>query len=71
MLPTLLHSLTPTLLAIQAGGGGSFSGGGGSGGGDSGGGFAGWILYYLIQLVFRAPLIGIPLLLLLSSSWRR
>ncbi|MFT5079840.1 MAG: putative tellurite resistance protein B-like protein [Planctomycetota bacterium] len=64
MLPTLLHSLTPTLLAIQAGGGGSFSGGGGSGGGDSGGGFAGWILYYLIQLVFRAPLIGIPLLLL-------
>lgn len=62
-----LHSLTPILLFVQAGGGGSFSGGGGGGssfGGGSGGGSDGWIFFYLIELVFRAPLIGIPLLVL-------
>jgi hypothetical protein len=48
------------LIALQAGGGGSFgSGGGGSGDGEG----IGYLFYFLIRLVMEAPLIGIPVLI--------
>lgn len=49
----------------RAGGGNSFGGGsgGGSYGGSSGGGGDGLAFYFLIQLVIRYPLIGIPILI--------
>ena len=49
----------------RAGGGGRFNDGGGGGGGSGGGGSGGGaILYLLINLAFRYPLIGVPLLIL-------
>ena len=67
-------SLLDPLLDLQAGGGGSFGtgggggfgGGGGSFGGGSGGGVDGGLIYLLIRLVVEAPLIGIPLVLVLA-----
>lgn len=63
----MLATLSWTLM--QAGGGGGFGGGGGGGGGFGGGGGDGdglfWILYMLFRLVVRAPLIGIPVVIVL------
>jgi uncharacterized tellurite resistance protein B-like protein len=62
-----LYSLCFALLDPQAGGGGSFGGGGGGGsnfGGDGDG--LGFLLYYLIRLAIEAPLIGIPLLIVVA-----
>lgn len=62
----LVSCLTVDVLFAQAGGGGSFGGGssGGGGGGSSGGGDGmGWILFQLIRLALRYPVIGVPLLI--------
>ncbi|MCB9680966.1 MAG: Tim44 domain-containing protein [Alphaproteobacteria bacterium] len=70
--------LTALCLAADAdarvGGGHSFSsGGGGSGGGSyggGGGGGGGELVYLLLQLVFRYPMVGIPLVLvLIGVAW--
>ncbi len=52
--------LLPSAAAARAGGGQSYGGDGGGGGG--GGDGLGYLFFWLIQLAFRQPLIGIPLL---------
>ncbi len=54
----------------RAGGGDGYSGGGsfGSSASSNGGSGDGFILYLLIQLVFRHPLIGIPLLIVFVAA---
>ncbi|MBN1434145.1 TIM44-like domain-containing protein [Candidatus Fermentibacterales bacterium] len=50
-------------LALARVGGGQRYGGGSSGGGGGGGDGFGIIFYYLIQLAFRYPVVGVPLLI--------
>lgn len=69
MLPDPLLLVADAIPDLQAGGGGSFGTGGGggggfSGGGHSGGGGGGGLIYLLLRLVIEAPLIGVPLLIL-------
>ena len=52
---------------FSGGGGGGFSVGGGSGGGDGGGEF----IYLLIWLVFKHPVIGVPLLIVAGFIFYR
>lgn len=61
LVATLLAAATPALARL--GGGEGYSGGGGSGGGGGGGGGAAVeaIVRLLLWLVFRHPVIGIPL----------
>src|SRR5215204_6320388 len=67
LIPLLL--LLPAVAGARPGGGEGYSGGGDSGGGSSGGGGGGdgdggfiWLLIELwFRFVFRYPLIGIPL----------
>lgn len=71
LLPVLLLpvlSLLPAIALARAGGGEDYRSGGDSGGGD---GASGEILFYLIQLAFRYPKVGIPLLLVVGFvMWR-
>jgi uncharacterized membrane protein YebE (DUF533 family) len=77
---TALILLLPLLAWARAGGGGHYGGGGShgySGGGGYGGGYSGngdgsgiwYILYWLIELLFRYPRVGVPLLLLFIAWW--
>ncbi|MDF1797987.1 MAG: TIM44-like domain-containing protein [Planctomycetota bacterium] len=63
----MLNDLILTL--AQAGGGGSFGSGGGGGGGgfggSDGGGDLGGLVYLLIHLILRVPIVGIPLAILI------
>lgn len=56
--------LLPADAFARAGGGQSYGGGGGGGGGGGigGGDGIGYLVFWLIQLAFRQPLIGVPLL---------
>ncbi|HYU30640.1 MAG TPA: TIM44-like domain-containing protein [Thermoanaerobaculia bacterium] len=71
LVPLFLISLLlllPAIAVARPGGGEGYSGGGDSGGGGDGGGDGGliWLLLQLwFQLVFRHPLIGIPLTILI------
>lgn len=58
----MLNDLILTL--AQAGGGGSFGSGSGGGGGGGGDGMGG-LIYLLIHLIIRVPIIGIPLAILI------
>ena len=58
-----LALLVCEVVFARAGGGGGYSGGGGGRGGSSGGGGGGDLIGLLIMLVFRYPLIGVPLLI--------
>src|SRR6185437_5114496 len=66
ILSALALLLLPAIAFARAGGGEGYHGGGGGGGhgGGGGGGGDGWIIYYLIQLLFTHPLIGIPVLII-------
>jgi tellurite resistance protein len=58
-----LFVFLPAVCWARAGGGEGYSGGGGGGHGGGGDGGGGFIIYLLIQLIFRYPIIGIPLLI--------
>ena len=57
----------------RPGGGHTFSGGGsshsGGGRGNGGGGDGGALVWLLVQLVFRQPTIGVPLLVIVAVGW--
>lgn len=56
-----LLAVLPSPAYARAGGGQSFGGDGGGGGGGGGDGL-GYLVFWLVQLAFRQPLIGVPLL---------
>ena len=63
---------TPEAAWARAGGGEGYSGGGDGGGGGGGGGGGhgnggGALIYLLFQLVFRYPVIGIPVLIIVIA----
>ena len=58
--------LTVTAAWARVGGGGGFSGGGGGDGGDDGAGLVFALVRILFWLVFRHPLIGIPVVIVVA-----
>lgn len=71
-------AVDPQSALARAGGGEGYSGGGGHGGGGGGGdggggghGGGGVIIWLLFQLIFRYPIIGIPLLILIVVLYFR
>ncbi len=56
-----LAALLAQDVLAQGGGGGSYSGGRGGGGGGGDGDGLGFLIYFLIRLIIDAPVIGIPL----------
>ena len=65
LLLSALLCLVPEASTARVGGGEGFSSGGGNGGAGIGSGGSGdaFILFYLVQLAFRHPVIGIPVLI--------
>ena len=65
LLIGVVFLLDPASAWARMGGGEGFSSGGGSGGGSFGSGGSGdaFFLYFLFQLAFRHPVLGIPLLI--------
>ena len=59
-----LPFLATTAALARVGGGGGFSDGGGGGGGDDGAGLVFALVRFLLWLVFRHPLIGIPVVVI-------
>jgi len=60
----LVVAATASVAFARGGGGGNFGGGDGGGGGGGGGGDGlGFLIWLLLRLCFRYPLIGVPLLI--------
>ena len=65
----LVVCLAPDLVLARPGGGGTFSGGGSSGGGGGGGGGEIELVFFLIQLIFEWPEVGIPVTVLVIVAY--
>lgn len=65
LLFSILLCLVPEAVTARVGGGEGYSSGGGAGGSGIGSGGSGdaFILFYLVQLAFRYPAIGVPVLI--------
>ena len=74
LLASLGWLLCAALAAARPGGGHSYSGGGShssghSGGGGSGGSGDGELVWFAIQLIFRYPSVGVPLVIIGVGAW--